>query len=572
MHSSPLTAMLTPEHLREQTIGVDAPVQTPFGERRIVYADFTASGRQLAFLEDHLRDVAAVYANAHTEDSVTGRTATRLLHDAETAIKRAVGAGASGKVICCGNGSTGAIHKLQQLLGIAIPPATLRELSRRLDSAMNDDEAAGQLVCDLREQGPVVFVGPFEHHSNEITWREGLCMVVEIGLDADGHVDLDDLESHLSDARWEGRRKIGSFCAGSNVTGILAPVHDIARLLHAHDALAVFDYAASGPYVEIDMSGGGDPEAALDAVFLSPHKFLGGPGSAGVLVFDEAIYPHGLAPSVGGGGTVIYVNETYHDYTDDIEARETPGTPGLFQVLRAAYALDIKDAVGVDAITEREHAHLERVLARWRGDGRIDILGSDQAEGRLGIVSFNVLDGVGGVLHPRFVTVLLDDLFGIQSRAGCSCAGPYGHRLLNIGPSASERFRASSLDGLHGLKPGWARVGLHYSMDDAEADFVAEAVLFVAEHGARFLPLYTFDVESGTWCHRDGRTEPLAYGLATALGARPSSPAPLDASARASYYAETLREARELADSLEMPALGARLDGPYADLQFFALA
>ena len=196
-------ASLTPDVLRARTVGIDAPITTPFGERRIVYADFTASGRQLDFVEDHLRDVAAVYANAHTEDSVTGRTATRLLHDAEAAIKRAVGAGDDGKVICCGNGSTGAIHKLQQILGIAIPPATLRELGAQLDGELVDEEASGRLAYDLREQGPVVFVGPFEHHSNEVTWREGLCTVVEIGLDADGLVDLADLEAHLT------RRAVG---------------------------------------------------------------------------------------------------------------------------------------------------------------------------------------------------------------------------------------------------------------------------------------------------------------------------------------------------------------------------
>ena len=560
---------LTPDALRAQTIGIDAPIRTPFGDRRIVYADFTASGRQLAFVEDHLRDVAAVYANAHTEDTVTGRTATRLLHDAEVAIKRAVGAGPGGKVICCGNGSTGAIHKLQQLLGIAIPPATLREVGRRLDGA---DEAGAHSASALRDQGPVVFVGPFEHHSNEVTWREGLCTVVEIGLDADGLVDLADLESHLGDERWAGRRKIGSFCAGSNVTGVLASVSSIARILHAHDALAVFDYAAAGPYVEIDMSAGGDEAARLDAVFLSPHKFLGGPGSAGLLVFHESLYDGTLAPSVGGGGTVVYVNSASHDYTDDIEARETPGTPGLFQTLRAAYALDVKAAVGVEAITAREHAHLDRALSRWRDEERIDLLGPDHADGRLGIVSLNVLDGVGGVIHPRFVTVLLDDLFGVQSRAGCSCAGPYGHRLLGIEPSVSARYRASTLDGLHGLKPGWARVGFHYSMDDAEADFVADAVLFVAEHGTRFLPLYTFDVASGAWCHRGGRSEPVRYGLSGALGASPSSPAPLSLADRTDYYAEVLGEARALATTLEAPALGARIDGQYADLQFFALS
>ena len=564
-------ASLTPDALRAHTIGIDAPITTPFGARRIVYADFTASGRQLDFVEDHLRDVAAVYANAHTEDSVTGRTATRLLHDAEAAIKRAVGAGEGGKVICCGNGSTGAIHKLQQILGVAIPPATLRELERRLGPERADGEASGRLARDLRDRGPVVFVGPFEHHSNEITWREGLCTVVEIGLDADGLVDLADLEAQLQDPRWAGRRKIGSFCAGSNVTGVLASVHQIARLLHAHDALAVFDYAASGPYVEIDMSGGGDPAARLDAVFLSPHKFLGGPGASGLLVFHESLYPRDLPPSVGGGGTVVYVTQSVHDYSDDIEARETPGTPGLFQTLRAAYALDVKAAVGVEAITAREHAHLARALARWREDGRIDILGPDRAEGRLGIVSFNIVDWVGGVLHPRFVTVLLDDLFGIQSRAGCSCAGPYGHRLLDIGPDQSERLRACSRDGLHGFKPGWARVGFHYSMDDAEADFVADAVLFVAEHGARFMPLYAFDVASGSWTHREGSSVALPYGLETALGDRPAPSAPLSRADRQRYYRETLRAARELASGLEAPALGRRLDSEYADLQFFAL-
>ena len=562
---------LTPAALRAQTLGADAVVETPFGRRPLVYADHTASGRQLAFVEDRLRALAPLYANAHTEDSLTGRAATGLLHDAEAAIKRAVNAGRGGKVVSVGTGSTGAIHKLQEILGVAIPPATLDALRTRLGEALGD-EAAQRVVADLRERGPVVFVGPYEHHSNEVTWREGLCTVVEVPLDASGQVCLDALGRALDDPRWAGRAKIGSFSAGSNVTGVLAPVRDLARALHARGAVALFDYAAAGPYVEIDMAPEGDPEGdpegRLDAVFLSPHKFLGGPGACGLLVFDEALYRGDLAPTVGGGGTVSYVSETAHDYTGDVEARETAGTPGLFQTLRAAYALDVKRAVGVDAIREREHAHLARALAAWGPDGRVEVLGPEAADvERLAIVSFNVRDGRGGWLHPRFVTVLLDDLFGVQSRAGCSCAGPYGHRLLGIGPDQSARYRQCVLDGLDGLKPGWARVGLHYSLDEAEVDYLVAAVRFVAAHGARFLSLYAFDLETGAWTHRDGRPDGPAFDLRPALAAVETC----GGAARERLYARALAEAEDLAHGLPEPTGGAALAGDLADLQFFAM-
>ena len=553
----------TPAALRADTIGADAVVETPFGRRPLVYADFTASGRQLGAVEDRLRALAPYYANAHTEDSLTGRTATALLHDAEAAIKDAVRAGPGGKVVCCGNGSTGAIHKLQEILGVAVPPATLRDIGERLASTIGAD-AAGRLADDLRARGPVVFVGPYEHHSNEVTWREGLCTVVEVGLDARGQVCLSDLEARLADPAWAGRRLIGSFSAASNVTGVVAPVHEIARVLHAAGALALFDYAAAGPYVEIDMTPA-DPAARLDAVFLSPHKFLGGPGSAGLLVFDQALYPDGLAPSVGGGGTVSYVNGTEHDYHADIEARETAGTPGLYQVLRAAFALDVKRAVGVGVIREREHAHLARVLEAWGGHPRIELLGPTGLD-RLPIVSFNVRDGRGSVLHPRFVTVLLDDLFGIQSRAGCSCAGPYGHRLLGIDAETSGRFRACIAGGIHGLKPGWARVGFHYTHDDDEVGYLLDAVAFVADWGARFLSLYRFDLETGAWVHRDGRAATPRYGL----GAAPAALEVASGAARARLFASALEDARRAAEAL--PDLeGGSLPAEVADLQFFAV-
>ncbi|WP_412063342.1 aminotransferase class V-fold PLP-dependent enzyme [Rubrivirga sp. IMCC45206] len=560
---------VTPEHLRAQTIGADAVVAGPFGDRPLVYADFTASGRQLAFVEAYLASLAPLYANSHTEDSLTGRTATGLLHDAEATVKRAVGAGPGGKVVFCGNGSTGAIHKLQEILGVAIPPATLRDVSARLTAALGDD-AAGRLLYDLRERGPVVFVGPYEHHSNEVMWREGLCTVVEVGLDATGQISLDDLAAQLADPQWAGRRLIGSFSAGSNVTGVLAPVHEIARVLHAADALAVFDYAACGPYVEIDMTPD-DAEARLDAVFLSPHKCLGGPGSAGVLVFDEALYPQGLAPTVGGGGTVTYVSAIYHDYTDDVEARETAGTPGLYQALRAAIALDLKRAVGTDTIRDREHAHLDRVLARWADDDRIQVLGPGPEVDRLSILSFNVLDGAGQTLHPRFVTVLLCDLFGIQSRAGCSCAGPYGHRLLGIDDATSARFRQCLVDGINGMKPGWARVGLHFTHSDEEVDYIASAVEFVAAHGRRFLSLYRFDPASGDWTRRDARPAVLGLRLDDVLaGAAPYGLRRAAGAERQRLMDDALAEAARIADTLPDPETVA-LDGSIADLQFFAV-
>ena len=572
MTHAPLPA-LTPAFLRAQTVGIDALVLTPFGERPLVYADFTASGRQLAFVEDYLRGVAATYANAHTEDSLTGRTATRLLHAAEASIKASVGAGPGGKVVACGAGSTAAIHKLQEFLGVAVPPVTLHTLAAWARAALGD-ASADALAREIAARRPVVFVGPYEHHSNEVTWREGLCDVVEVDLAPDGGLDLGHLDRLLGDAALAGRALIGSFSAASNVTGVMAPVHDVARLLHAHGALAFVDYAAGGPYLPVDMSAGGEAAAALDAVFLSPHKFLGGPGSAGLLVFHERLYRSDLAPSVGGGGTVDYVGPAGHDFTTDIEARETAGTPGFFQTLRAALVLQVKDALGVETVVAREHDLLVRAFARWAATGRVDVLGPADPARRVGIVSFNLTCASGRVLHPRFVTVLLNDLFGVQSRAGCSCAGPYGHRLLGITGAAAERTRDAVLGGAHGVKPGWCRVGFHVTMDDADADYLTEAVAFVAEHGERFLALYDFSVETGAWTHRDGASGGAsdAFSLAAAVAA----PAPVQAEAppavRRARYAAALAEAHRLADALPGDAPTGCLDEALADLQFFDLA
>ena len=564
---TPDVPALTPAMLRDQTLGIDAEVATPFGTRPLVYADFTASGRQLQFVEDYLLGLAPLYANSHTDDSLTGRTATSLLHQAEAAIKRCVGAGPGGKVICCGTGATGATHKLQQILGIAIPPATRDRIEW---SGGGGTLETASLATD-RE--PVVFVGPFEHHSNEVTWREGLCTVVEVPLCPEGGLDLDALSARLADPRWAGRPLVGSFSAASNVTGVTSPVHEIARRVHAAGGIVAIDYAAGGPYLDIDMSAGGEEAAALDAIFLAPHKFLGGPASTGVLVFNETLYPGHLAPSVGGGGTVGYVGPTHHDFLDDVEEREKAGTPGLYQVLRAALALEVKEAVGAGAIADAEHRLVERALDRWASHPGVDILGPADASRRVGIVSFNVNDASFGTLHPKLITVLLNDLFGIQSRAGCSCAGPYGHRLLGIGEVESERYRAATRRGLHGIKPGWCRVGFHFTMDDADADYVIEAVEFLAEHGVRFLPLYDFEIATGRWTHKAGEPPGVAFSLGAAIGsAVPTRPEPKPAAARRARYRALLDEARRYADTLADPDATARLDGDLDELQFFALA
>ena len=559
--------------LRREIVGADASIETPFGRRPMTYADYTASGRCLGFVERFLLRVQRLYANTHTEDDVSGRSMSRLLHQAEQAIKDGVHAGPGGKLIAVGSGCTAAIDKFQQILGVQLPPATARLLTELARASLG--EGMGRFEEALRARRPVVFLGPFEHHSNEITWRQSLAEVVPVRLGADGGIDLAHLAALLAEPRYLGRLRIGSFSAASNVTGRLAPVGEIARLLHAHDALACFDYAACAPYVRIDMNPapgpeGGDP--SLDAVFLSPHKFLGGPGSSGVLVFQERLYPAELPPTVAGGGTVDYVGPHDHDFLRDVEEREKAGTPGVLQTMKAALAFLVKDAVGIERIEAREHELLARAMERWAANSAVEILGDPDPSRRCAIVSFNVRDPRGPVLHPKFLTVLLNDLFGVQSRAGCSCAGPYGHALLGIDEATSERYREQVRQGWLGIKPGWCRVGLHYAMDEAEVGYLVEAVDFVAREGWRFLPLYDFDLRAATWSHRERAVEPEDFELAAALRLRPPEPE-LGAVERRRQYAHALAEAERLAGELAAapaPPL-RRLEGELGELQFFSL-
>ncbi len=487
-------------HVRRSVIGEAEAVATPFGPRRVIYADYTASGRALGFVEDHLRQVVLpLYANTHTETSGTGRQTTRFREDAREIIAEAFGAGEAHVVLFTGTGSTGAIDKLVRALGIRIPA----ELDARY-------RLSDHIPADAR---PVVFIGPYEHHSNELPWRETIADVVRIPEDEDGHVDLDALEGALL-AHADRPLKIGAFSAASNVTGILTDTRAVSVLLHRHGALALWDCAAAAPYVDVRMApqrpapDGDTSEAHLDhkdAVFVSPHKLVGGPGTPGLLIARRELFANRV-PTVPGGGTVTYVNADEHRYLDVIEEREEGGTPDIVGAIRAGLVFQLKQAVGVEAILAHERAAIEQAIAAWSTEPDIEVLGNLDAE-RLSIVSFVIRHGTG-YLHHEFVVALLNDLFGIQARGGCSCAGPYGHRLLGIDVERSQAYERAIDQGCSGVKPGWVRINFTWFLTEQVIGFLIEAVRLIARHGWRLLDAYDFDPASGCWTHREGRVPP----------------------------------------------------------------
>ncbi|KAK6942950.1 Aminotransferase class V domain [Dillenia turbinata] len=506
--------------LRSQMIGNDVEFESPFGKRRLTYADYTASGRCLQFIENYIiENVLPFYGNTHTSDSFVGHQTTKMVHEASDYIKSCLGGKEDDALVFVGSGTTGAIKRLQEVMGIAIP-STMRERVLK--------------ILKIEERW-VIFVGPFEHHSNLLSWRQSLAEVIEIGLNEEGLVDVEALKNQLETYQRTNRPMLGSFSACSNVTGIYTDTRALASLLHHYGAFACFDFAASGPYVDIDMRSG--EIDGYDAIFLSPHKFAGGPGSPGILLMSKILYRlQSSPPSTCGGGTVSYVNpydEKDTLYCDNVEEREDAGTSQIIQKIRASLAFWVKEYIGYEVIENHENKFVAMALNRLLPNPNIWILGNTSAK-RQAILSFLIhttsnsspIDkqnelGIGSdannggernifmwrefgnvkdkPLHGPFVAKLLNDLFGIQARGGCSCAGPYGHYLLEVDEFHSLAFRSAIQKGFSGVKPGWTRVDFSYFMLKEEFEFILAAMEFIAMYGQRFLALYKFNWKTGVW-------------------------------------------------------------------------
>lgn len=485
------------EDLKKEIIGNSAAYNTPFGLRNLFYADYTASGRGLKFIEDKIQNILKSYANSHTEDDYTGKYMTALLHQAEAKIKKLVNAGSNCSIISIGSGATGALVKLQQILGIYIPPVTKEKLYEIINKVRPDDR---QLIEDIKKHQTVVFISPYEHHSNELLWRESFSETVVIKMNEAGKLDLNDLTKQLSNPEYENRPKIASFSAGSNITGLRSQIYEIASICHHNNVPILFDFAAVAPYIEIDMNH--NKESYFDAIFFSPHKFLGGPGSSGVLIFNEKLYRKDLPPTVAGGGTVDYVGYEFHDFSKNTETREKAGTPAILQTIKTAMVMDLKNEIGVKNIHEVEQNLSNLFFDQMQKEENFEFVGHVPMEDRIPIISFNIKHQ-DKILHPKFVTKLLNDLFGIQTRAGCSCAGPYGHYLMGIDNEQSAMYRTLINKGFSGLKPGWVRINLHYTFDLDDLNYLITSIKFIAKHGHLFLYKYKFSMETAEWQHEN---------------------------------------------------------------------
>ena len=470
------------QKIRDSIIGDHAPIETPFGSRPLIYADYTASGRSLCFIEDFIRDeVLPYYANTHSETSFTGAQTTVLREQARELIRQAVNGTPLDKVIFCGSGATAAINKLIEMLNL------------RLSQDLLDDYGLDGVIPVKHR--PVVFVGPYEHHSNELPWRESIADVVVIPLNSTGQLDLVALEDAL--VKYIDRPlRIGSFSAASNVTGLKTDVPRVTSILKHHGALSFWDYAAAAPYVRIDMND----HSPLDAVFMSPHKFIGGPGTPGVLIVKEGVVNNAV-PATVGGGTVTYVTPEDHHYVANAERREEGGTPGVVESIRAGLVFKLQGDVGFEEIARRENAFVSRAIARLSQCENLEILGPLDAP-RLSILSLRFKLGDKD-LHYGYVVSLLNDLFGIQARGGCSCAGPYGHALLGMDMNYSRAIQSEMAAGNVILRPGWVRLNFNYFIRESEFDYLLGAIELVAQHAWRVLPYYDFDIASGVWRFQD---------------------------------------------------------------------
>ena len=474
------------EKFRKNIVGIDATFESPYGTQEITYADWIASGRLYGPIEDKIKGVfGPLVGNTHSEASETGVAMTHAYHKAQQIIKKHVNASKDDVLLTVGQGMTSAVNKFMRILGLKIP--------EHIKAYMDD---ADKQFCIPEECRPVVFVTHMEHHSNHTAWLETIADVVVIEPGKNLMVNPANLEKELK--KHKNRKFLyGSFSASSNVTGIIPPYYELAEIMHRHGGYAFVDFAASAPYVDIDMHPKDKPEAYLDAVFFSPHKFLGGPGSAGVLLFDKKLYKNEV-PDQPGGGTVEWTDRWGRKrYIDDIETREDGGTPGFLQTIRAALAIKLKEQIDTRFIKKREEQLLKTAFAEMEKIRGLHILSGEHKE-RIGVISFfheNV--------HHNLMVKLLNDRYGIQVRGGCSCAGTYGHFLLNVTKKMSERITNELNSGDASHKPGWVRVSIHPTMTDKELLYVTNAIKEVIDHHEEWIKDYYLDKKINEWFHKE---------------------------------------------------------------------
>ncbi|MCX6305210.1 MAG: aminotransferase class V-fold PLP-dependent enzyme [Bacteroidetes bacterium] len=466
---------------RKRIIGQNQYFRSPYGRKKMVYADWIASGRLYSTIEDKISNsIGPFIGNTHTETSENGRLMTEAYHQAHIRIKKHVNAGPSDVIITTGFGMTGAVVKFQRILGL---------------------KSCGELAghpCLKDSDRPVVFITHMEHHSNHTSWYETAADVVVIEPGADLLVDLGNLEKALIKHK-DRKLKIGSFTACSNVTGIRTPYHAMARLMHEYGGLAFIDFAASAPYEAIDMHPANAIEK-LDAVMFSPHKFLGGPGSSGVLIFDSSLY-HSKVPDQPGGGTVDWTNAWgEYKFIDDIEIREDGGTPGFLQAIKTALAIELKDQMGVQQMHKREKVLVGMAFKKLQMIPGIHIL-ADNIIDRLGIISF-----YADSIHYNLIVRLLSDRFGVQVRGGCACAGTYGHYLLNVSHDKSKKITDKINTGDLSEKPGWVRLSLHPTLKDKELNFILDAIGQIVKNHKEWEADYTYDKHTNEFRHKQGAT------------------------------------------------------------------
>lgn len=453
------------ERLRAGLIGEGAVIDGPFGPKKMIYADYVASGRALRQIEEFvMNEVLPVYANSHTEASYCGMTMTRMREAARSEISRICNADEKFSTVFCGSGATAGLNRLVHLLGVS-----------------------GAVE---RGENPLVVLGPYEHHSDILPWRESGAEVIEIGEAADGGPDLGELEQVLSE-KSAGRLTVGAFSLMSNVTGIVTDEVAVTQILKRFGALSVWDCAGSGPYLPVDLMAGSDTEK--DAVVVSPHKFIGGPAASGVMIVrNEAVCKK--TPVFPGGGTVRFVSPWGHDYSESIAAREEAGTPNVIGDIRAALAFLVKEAIGQAEMDKINAEWRERALAVWFKNSAIEILGNPNAKRALPVFSFRVKDlENGGYIHQQLVTRMLSDVYGIQARGGCACAGPYAHRLLGIEKDESEKLRTGILSGEELKKPGWTRLNFSVLLTEEKLEKIIQAVDELARNPYPMAKSYTCD-------------------------------------------------------------------------------